>query len=107
MAAQNRFSENAKNKRGKRGVVRGSNIQSTTSNDNDYIWSSSIDISGQEKSSKTKEVIEGSLQSHFLFKDLADVVLQDAVESMRRLEVMPGDIIIKQGDEKVSISEFM
>jgi cGMP-dependent protein kinase len=53
-----------------------------------------------EKPESVQFLIKHSLQDHFLFQNLSQDVIQDAVNVMTRVDVRAGDMVIVQGDEK-------
>jgi cAMP-dependent protein kinase regulator len=82
----------AKRAREKREVIRGTLHSDIDTDDPGH-------GTNHSKTAETRALINASLESHFLFKGLDPQARSDAVESMQRLETVPGDVIIRQGDK--------
>lgn len=52
-----------------------------------------------QKSAEQKEMLRSRLRKYFLFKYVSDESLEEILGAMSRVEVQPGEVIIKEGDE--------
>ncbi|XP_065851430.1 protein phosphatase 2C and cyclic nucleotide-binding/kinase domain-containing protein [Euphorbia lathyris] len=91
------FSWNSQNQRVRHDLSRARLRAIESSLENGKVW---IPPSPAHRKTWEEEAqIERALQDHFLFKKLTDSQCQVLLDCMQRVEVQPGEVVVKQGGE--------